>query len=66
MDWVLALLIICAILIGILGIATVLAFIFLGVESVWFQALAVAQGSFATLLTACLIISFVYILIING
>lgn len=62
----LMILIICAIMIGLLGISSLIFFIFLGGESIWFQATAVAHGAFSAVMTISLIVMFIYILIENN
>lgn len=55
--------IICAFAIGILGIAELLVFFLVGVQSIWFQTLAVVQASFATVLVCFLVVSLTWIFV---
>ena len=65
MDWVLGLILLCAVLIGMLGVGEIVVFFVLGVYSKAFWMIAMAQAVIASILAICFAISFVYILIIN-
>lgn len=61
MTTTLALLVGSGFAVGVLGIATVVLFILFGGDNVWFQAVALLQGVFATAMVLCLSVAFVYV-----
>ena len=64
MDWVFGGLILCAAAIGILGITELIVFLAVGAAHTAFIVLALAQAGFAAGLAVCIVISFIYIMII--
>ena len=65
MDYVLGLILLCAVLIGMLGVGEIVVFFVLGVYSKAFWMIAMAQAVIASILAVCFGITFVYLLIIN-
>jgi hypothetical protein len=64
MNWVLAVLIVCALIIGVLGVAVVATFFVLGVTSPWFIYTSLGMGIAGGGLFLSTVISLIYLTLV--